>query len=368
MAYYLQSTLAKLIEEQVPDTRLKSAVLLDYLSSRGRVMKGEKIDLNWNVITAGSQADVLPITGGAAIGTLPGAETVNTNTGDAAPATLPIGVHKIYHQFNLNTVELVNAKANGVGRLRNIFQENINGGLLAIRRRLNTLLWTGVGDAASAGITGVGPIMNNFIGYAGITPATPVANIYQPWNSIVLTNGLPVAGTGYSALTNRALTRALLYDLTRIQAEEEVYGDALFVRPSMAQTYTSLFDAAATTLSVANTTGGRANTDLGFNTRSYMGMPIIEDPQMPAGQLVAFNTQDVTLYSMDLASEAVGEAGSLGFHANLSSVSSADIGGLIVNIAMLPQNNPGILTIQMFVVAQLRVANRRSLSAILNLS
>ena len=55
MGYSPTAVLAKIIEETVPDLRLKSAVLLDYLGSKGCVKKGTHTDMYWNAIATGSQ-------------------------------------------------------------------------------------------------------------------------------------------------------------------------------------------------------------------------------------------------------------------------------------------------------------------------
>lgn len=341
MAYNAANTLAKLIEETVPDLRLKNAVFLDYLAARGNVKKANKIDLSWNAIASGSVAAIAPMT------------TAGTSqaTGDAVPATLPIGAFKIYHQFDVPLVDLVNTRTNGVGRLKNLFKENIYGGMLAIRRQLNTLLWTGDGTASSAGIVGIAPISDPTLSYAGINPAT-----YTQWVPIVSTNGTP-----------RALTRNLLYDFTRIQAEQETYSTSLFASPLMGQTYNNLFDNVAGSVSVQNDKGGKGSVDLGFGTRSYMGIPLMEDPQMPTGRIIGMNINDVELLSMDLGDADQGQVAALGLKSNVNSIASADVGGMVINVALLPQTNPGILTFQMFVLPQLKVANRRSISGILNL-
>jgi hypothetical protein len=296
--------------------------------------------LNWNVIATGSTAGIAPMTTAG----------VSMATGDAVPATLPIGSYKLYHQFDMQLVDLVNTRTNGVGRLKNLFKENVDGGLLAIRRQLNTLLWNGDGLAASAGIFGMQVVSDPALSYAGISPAT-----YGQWVPIVSTNG-----------TARALTRNLLYDYTRMQAEQETFSNAMFASPAMGQTYNNLFDNVAGGSSVIKG-GVDGNTDLGFGTRSYMGMPIVEDPQMPTGRLLSMNTNDIELLSMDLGDADAGQLAALGLKSNVSSIASANVGGLVINVALLPQVNPGIMTFQMFCLPQLKVTNRRSVSGILNL-
>jgi hypothetical protein len=341
MAYSSTTVLAKLIEENAPDLRLKNAVLLDYLSKQGQVRKGDHTDLFWNAIATGSTA----------VGVSMATAGTSQATGDATQAVLGIGLNKIYHQFDVSLVDMQNAKSAGVGKLKNLFMQNIKGGLIAIRRQLNTALWSGTGVAADGGVIGLGVVSDPTLTYANINPAT-----YSQWVPIVSTSG-----------TARALTRTLLYDYSRIMEEQEVYADVMFCRPTMAQTYNTLFDTIAGINSVPSEVSNTALTDLGYAKRAYNGVPLITDPQMPAGQILSMNPLDVELISLDLANADSGQIAALGLKNNLSSIASADVGGLTVNVALLPQANPGLVTFQMFVLPQLKVTNRRSIQGIFNL-
>lgn len=340
MAYSSTAVLAKLIEETVPDLRLKRATTLDTLAKQGCVVKGDHTDLEWNAIATGSATATAPM---SVAGT-------DQNTGDAVPADLGIGAYKVYHQFSVPLVDLVNAKSAGVGKLKSLFKNNIAGGMLAIRRQLNTYLWNADGSAANGGIIGISRVMDNALPYANIDPA-----VYTQWRSIVNTNAAP-----------RALTRNLLYDFSELLETEEVAHDALFCHPSMAKTYNNLFDdvAGINSIMVADST---KTVDLGYTMRAYNGVPLITDPQMPTGRLVGINFADVQLISMGLAEADDGQIAAMGLKNNLSTISTADVGGLQVNVALLPQSNPGLITFQMFVLPQLKVHNRRSLQGILNL-
>jgi hypothetical protein len=339
MTFSPQSVLARIIEETVPDLRLRNAVFLDYLSRRGCVRRGDHLDLEWNAIVSNSTAATAPMTTAG----------ISQPTGDSASAKLSFGAHKIYHQFDVQRVDLVNTKRAGIGALKRLFSQNIRGGLLSIRRQLNTYLWTADGTAASGGIVGIGEILKA-TPYAGIDPVT-----YPLWSSIVAT-----------AATPRALTRDILYGFSTLLEEAETYHEALFCRPSLAQTYTKLFDDVVGNYAsqVADASG---QADLGFTNRAYNGVPILSDPQMPAGQLVGINPNDVELISLDLAEADDGQLAAMGLKDNVNSMASAEVGGLVVNVALLPQNNPGVYTFQMFVLPQLKVCNPRSVQAITRL-
>lgn len=341
MAYSSTAIIAKIIEESVPDLRLKNAAFLDWLSSNGRVMGGDHTDLYWNAIASGST------TATASMSTAGSDQT----TGDAVQASLSVGAYKIYHQFTVQLVDVLNAQTAGIGKLKALLQQNIQGGIIAMRRQLNTYLWTGDGTAATGNVVGINQVLNDTLTYAGINPTT-----YPSWVPITSKAGAP-----------RALTRQILYGFSQLLEEQEVYHTALFCTPSMATTYNTLFDNVAGVNAIMLAQGDN-KTDLGFAMRAYNGVPLITDPQMSAGQLVGFNPNDLSLISLDLSGAGAGELNRLGMQNNLTSITSADVGGLKINVAMLPQSNPGSLSFQLFVLPQLKVYNRRSVQGILNLS
>lgn len=339
MAYSNAQVLARVIDESVPDLRLKNAVLLDYLNSKGRVQSAPATKLEWNAIVNGSTA---------ARGSMSTAGT-DQNTGDAVTASLVIGTDKVYHQFTETRVKLVEAKRQGVGALKDLLSQNIYGGVQAIRREVNELLWTGTGNAASAGVVGLAPVLNDTAAYAGIDPAT-----YPNWAPVVLKAGAP-----------RPLTKNLLYDFTNTIEKKETYHDVLMCHSDLGQTYTGLFDGIAGINSVRNVDSGKK--DVGVGSRYYNDVPIITDPQAPLGQMVGLRDTDLTLFSLDLADATDPTASQYGFNPNFTSIASADVGGLRVNVAMLPSANPANVIVQMFVCLQLRVFNRKGVQAILNL-
>lgn len=339
MSYSITAILKKMIEEEVPDLRLRNAVFLDYLQRRGRVKQGDHTDLYWNAIATGSQTATAAMTVAGA----------DQTTGDSVQASLGIGQYKVYHQFTVSMVDLLNAKTAGVGKLNNLFRQNIQGGLLAIRRQLNIYLWTADGTAPFGGMVGLAPILDPALTYANINPVT-----YTQWVPILETAGAP-----------RALTRNIMYNYSRMLEEQEQYDEVLMTTPAMAQTYNTLFDSVAGINSVA---GFGQSTDLGYAARSYNGIPLMTDPQMPTGQIVGFKPDDVCLFSLNLANADGEQIAAFGLKNNLSSIASVDVGGLQINIALLPQSNPGLITVQLFVLPQLKVHNRRSVHGIMKLT
>lgn len=341
MPFSSTAVLKKLIEERVPDLRLQNAKTLSYLSARGQVKAGTNSDLYWDVINAGSTVVGAPMTTAG----------VNQNTGNTVQAALSIGGSKYYHQFSVLRTDMKNAQAAGVGKLRQLFRLHIDAGILEIRRKVNQSIWTGDGTDAHGGIVGMQRVLAAASPYANLDPAT-------------ITNWVPIVDSNATA---RALSRDLLYNLTRIQQEQEVSTDVYFISPTMAQTYQKLFDTIAGQYSIAGVEGSGRNTDLGYNVMSYQGCPVLTDPMAPSGQFVGFMTSAVELITYDLSNADQGELKALGQKDNFETISSADVDGLRVNVALLPETNPGQVTFQMFVVPQLRVTNRRMVQGITNL-
>ena len=341
MAYSSSQIIAKIIEENVPDLRLKNAVFLDYLSAKGCVVKGDHTDLYWDAIASGSSTGTVPM---STAGT-------DQTTGDAVQASLGVGAYKVYHQFTVGLLDLQNASAAGVGKLKNLFRQNVKGGMIQIRRQLNSYLWNADGTAANGGIVGLAKVLDPTYAYAGIDPVA-----YPQWTPILAAAAAP-----------RNLTRQILYDFSRILEEQEAYHEALFCTPTMAQTYNNLFDNVAG-INAIQLAQKEDMVDLGYSMRAYNGAPLLTDPMMPNGQIVGINHNDIELITMNLTNADQGEISSMGLMNNISSLASADVGGLQVNVALLPQSNPGQVTFQMFVLPQLKVTNRRSVQAITKLN
>lgn len=275
----------------------------------------------------------------------------NQDSGTTAQARVSIGGFKFYHQFQISRIELKNAAETGMDVLRHLFKAHLDSGILEIRRRVNNAIWNGDGTALHAGVIGLNRVMDPAIPYAGIDSAT-----YPLWNPVLNTSATP-----------RALTRDLLYNLTQLQQEQEVFSDVYFVNPGMATTYQKVFDNIAGSYSIAGVIHEGRGTDLGYNVQSYHGLPILTDVMAPNNQFVGFSTSAVELITYDLSNADHETLSSMGQTDNFKTISSADVDGLRVNVAMLPELNPGYITFQMFVVPQLKVDNRRLIQGITNL-
>jgi hypothetical protein len=293
--------------------------------------------MNWNVIATDSAVAVAAMS----------VAGVDQNTGDTIQANLGIGSYKVYHQFSLNRVELVDARRRGTNNIKRLFSHHIKAGLLTIRKKINNLIWTGTGIAADGGFVGFPVVLDPAVPYANIDPVA-----YPNWVPILDTSG-----------ANRALTRKILYDFHRVLQLEEVMYNTIVTSPLTSQVYNELFDTIAGNYQISGVTT-RSAVDLAPGERHYDGVPIKTDKDCPVGQIVTFDSSCVELMSFDLADADAGQLASFGLKDNFNTIASAEVGGLRINVALLPQTNPGTLTFQMFTIPQMKVENRRMVQAI----
>lgn len=339
MAFAPTTVLKRLIEDQEVDLRLGKARTLDLLASKGRVRAADTTDLEWNVILSDSATATVPMTTAGS----------DQNTGDTIPAKLPIGAYKIYHQFSISRVELKDRAARGTKAIRQLFKMHLEAGIKSIRKQVNNYIWNADGSPSFGGFVGLSEVYDPTATYAGINPAT-----YTNWIPIISANG----GTG------RALTKGLLRDMETLMDLEEVDYDCIVVHPTMSQNYAELWDVIAQEQAVVN----NQVVDLATGGRSWANTPIVTDKYCPNTQMSFFDSNSVELLSFDLADSDRGQLNSLGMTDNFSAMTSAMVGGMMVNFAMIPPVNPGNITIQMFTLPQLKVANRRQVQAILDLT
>jgi hypothetical protein len=335
--------LNKIVEDTIIDTRLRSAVTLDLLYRQNRTYSVNYSNIYWDAfVSSGVSAWASMATAGT-----------NQTTGTTVQASLAVGGYKVYHQFSLSRVALKDAASRGVAELKRTLQVHVDDALLTIRRKVNEAIWLGDGTAGYGGFVGMPVVLSNTLAYAGINPAT-----HTRWKpGVLLTNA-----------TARALTKDLLLDFREQETTAEVMHDTVITSPATAKTYHKLFDSIAGSLQIANNAGGRSQVDVSNGERAWDGIPILEDPQCPSGQIVTAASQYIDLVSYDLAGADAGVINSLGFKDNFTTIRSTEVGGLRVNVALLPELNPGTLTFQIFCLPQLKVRNRLMVQGILNLN
>ena len=322
--------LNKVVEARLAIAKLTGFRTLANLADAGRIRVATKTSLDWNVDVGGEAAVWERVT-------QDGAET---DSGQTVPAHLTLGTHRLKHQFSISKVAIQEAATLAPGELSDLLGEHTDRAVLAIMRKLNQALYAGDGTETHGNLIGMAAIADNTKSYAGIDPA-----VYPAWKALVNTNA-----------SNRAFSRDIMLDVDQLVAENESMYDLVITTPSVAKGYVKVFDtlAGAAALKKADGTMGLPSVDLGHNGRYYNGYPIIEDPQATAGTIHLINTNDLDLFLFELAP---GNPGSAPHVVNRSY-------GIPIHIAPLPSNNSAVMRFEFFVMPQLRLFNRKSLTVI----
>lgn len=331
-------TLKRTINELEVDISLGRAETLDGLAKKGCLQTVKSTDLEWNVSVGG---------GDAAWGAFTNSGTAS-NTSSTVSANVSIGSYKVYHKFGINKVVLQNAKTRGVGSQKRLLERHIKDALRVIRRKVNEALWLGDGTANYGGVVGLGVVTNNTLPYANINPAT-----WSNWIAQIIENG------GVAT----ALTKATLMDLKELIHVQETDFDCIFTSPATAKAYNTLFDSIAGDLQLTNGYGS-GEVDLGTGDRYWHKVPLMEDSFTPNGQIITMYSPDIEVCSFDMSDADYGMMNRFGFNTNIAPITSAEVNGLNVNIAMLPPNVPGVYEFEIFCLPQLRVFNRKSIQGI----
>lgn len=246
--------------------------------------------------------------------------SVSTYSEDAiVGAQLSIGTNRLRHSFTVQKEDIAEARAAGVGVLRDLFGYEIQSGVRALMESLSGKIYTGAGLAADGGVVGLNTVFDDGV-YAGIDPVT-----YTEWVPALSDN-----------LTNRALTLKLMVDLEAAMARKGSSYSAIYTTPEVVARYKELFAANASINNVLP--AGQA--DLGYTGLSYAGRPIIQDPYCPNNKMFFVNESEFSLYT---------------FSQNNTATNS----GVQVAIEQLPSSNPDAENYVVYIKPQLKVANRK---------
>ena len=320
--------------EDVANTRLMTAKLLRALADNRKTASTQNI--NWVVDKGGSTAAIEAITSNGQ----------NTPTDQTLPATLPIGDYRVKHQFTLSKVQVVQAMSSAPSALSDLFKNHIQRGVTQILRRTNQLFYTGAGTPEDGMVFGLERVINNTLGYAGI------ADTEASWKALINGNA-----------TNRALSKNLLMQMDKLVLDNESYYDCIVVNPSVGIKYNEVFDlyTAGGVLTLPDeSVGGLTRVDLGYSSRTYQGVPIIEDTMCPSNKMYFLNKMDINPYSFNLDTDA-----SL---AGVSGEQPLELFGLNIYMGELPSMNTAARTFEIFTIPQLRVFNRKSIAVLDNIT
>lgn len=331
MAVTPLEAMARVIEDVVEnaDTTALYAPTLKTLIDANQLVTKKTTSWNWDAKVGGSSSGrKLVTTTGTA-----------TNQNVVRPATLGIGRHQIYTNFSVNLVDLTQALELAPDDVSQEIKVDVSDSIEDLLSDLNTLIYTGTGNDASAGVVGMGVIGDPAVPYATIDPAT-----YPLWKPIVLGNGG----------TPRALTPALLRQVRTEMSKAAVSFDMVVCHPETSERYETVFatDGVGAGHVTYTETDGSSQVDLALGLRTYMGVPIIEDSKCPEGEIQFWTKAQaaVATFKLDTGNSQV--PGS-----NLTS-KTVEAWGLNLHIGELPNPNSAIRVFEMYILPQFRYRNR----------
>lgn len=315
------AALRLLIEEQYPQVPVRDWPLVALLNKRDSYQS----EIKWNANVGGATAS------GRATDA---ANALSASSDVTAPAKLSIGDRVLGHRFDVLRNDIVQARAAGVGALRNLFGMHIQSGFDVVFDSVNEALFTGTGNAGSHGVFGMEYVTDaTNTSYANVSSAT-----YPEWEAYRNDN----SGTG------RNLTRSLLDSTdTAIMRRGGNY-NLIITTPELLSKYKQLF---ANEPSTSVNIGPQGAIDLGFGAITYNGRPIIPDRHCPDGTMYFVRTNMVNLHTFNLNNSDG--------NPNMGNVDPRKVGGLNFLVAQLNNENPHVMSFEMSLQPQLQVYNRR---------
>lgn len=298
----VRESLRLMLGEEMPAIMAKEYITLAMLTPK----VSYQTQIKDNVLLGGSNAQVRAVTAD---------RSQEGTTETQAPFTLPIGDYAITGTIQVLKTLAVQAANTAPGELADLFRYQVQGKLREIMRTLNQLVFTGTGNAASAGIIGLVPLVES-VAYAGITNAR--------WSCID---------------EELALTSENLLRMERLIREGENSYDTIITTPAIVETYKGLFDEKRS----FQVTNGTNPADLGVSTVSYNGRPIIDDTMCPAGHIYFVNRRGLELYTYVTGT-------------------SEDVMGLQMDVEPVPTFNQYLLEFEAAVIPQFVVKNRRNVA------
>ena len=360
------SVLNRIFQESIPDLKLKAAKTLQKFNSMGLMRSQGWQTIDWLVSDAGTTVGTEAITD----------NTTGDTRGVVYPAQLFVGRYREKHTMTVLLQDLQVARNRGVGAIKNLLQYQVNEALIALTRKMNNLIYTGIGDG-SKGANGMGDFLGlNYIanisvdgsnvGSPATTPNLNYAGIST--SSVARWSPLVVANGG----TPRTLSRDHLLALEELVMTNESGWDTILVNPKTATAYNKIFyDVAATNSVGIGATQGGGNfrpVDLGHNGRYYNGIPLTEDPMCPVGVMYFLDSSDIEFVSFDITPlpDVLDVRDGTD---NVTSVTDPEkTMGLPFHITQMPSNNPDALTFTIRTYPQLVVRKRKSIAVLADIA
>ena len=314
--------ISQIIQETLVSLRYADTPLLSIVAQDARTTRQKNI--RWNVNTSTDFTGAIR---------LASADANSATSDNIENANLSIGQYAFTRTVSLDPDEIEQAAVAGIGELRNLVNQHFKTKLIQIRLELNSVLYNGTGNAASAGIKGLDVVAAQSGDYAGIDGT---GNAWK--GGFVLENGG----------TNRSLTKDLLYSADDAMFNQGTGSAKVIVTTKEIITnYKKLFDDERAQYTPNNVAG---NVDLAHSSASWNGIPMVADRACPVGQMYFLDTDYLSLYTYD--------------YTDRSGLVTMPANGMVFTMADLPENNMYAKRFEVGTKAQLQVEDRRAVGVI----
>lgn len=267
----IASSLTVIFEDQIVSQINRATVLLQVLPV-GYGTTGK--DISW---TARFGTDV----GGARA---EGADVATLNRDAKAPAKLDYGTYD--DAFGVTGKALAGARAAGnPNDLANLFVEELGDCVERLAKGVALDIYTGTGAADHImGLVATGGGIMNTGTYAGIDRAARTQ-----WQGTVMSN----------LSIGRALTFSLMREMRRrIYTASGLKPDLVVCEPALHEKYGSLFGQQRRYITEIRLRGSVITLDGGYQMLEFDGIPVLEDVDCPAGQMLFLNTRYVRVLQL----------------------------------------------------------------------
>lgn len=267
----IASSLATIFEDTISSQINRATVLLQVLPcGDGTTGKNIAWVARFGTATGGARAE--------------GAAVSNLNTDTKVPATLDFGTYD--DAFGITGKALAGARAaRNPTEIANLFSEELLECVERLAKGVALDLYTGSGatDHIMGLVASGGGIMDTGV-YANIDRST-----FPQWAGTVDGN----SGTG------RALTFQLMRDLRRqIYRASGQKPDLVVTTPEIHEKYGLLFGQQRRYITEIKLRGSMITLDGGYQMLEFDGIPVLEDVDAPAGDMIMLNTRYVRVLQL----------------------------------------------------------------------
>lgn len=328
--------LSRVLDAQAADLRITGARTLANFAARNMVRSVSSTTLDWPARFAGATTGTAPVE----------TDTSKTETDKVTDANLRVGRYKVFANRPISRIAIEEARSRAPGELRNLFAEELKSAVMEIARRMNRLIYLGLGSPADAEFYGLAAVLNNTAPYATIDPL-----VWPEWQAIKLENGG----------TNRPFTRRMMLDHGIVYGNLERAYDMVVASPTTAAKYQEIFDTLAGAQSLPNRTEANAlkAADLGHGGRYFQGIPIIEDPVCPDGRILTIDSSQLSMPCFTVGNDP---------QRPISNIAINTAVGIPIHIAELPSSNSLYRFFELYVMPQMQVRDRSAVGGIFDIT